>query len=284
MSNRVTEAEKIVSTQAPTGERSEPDLLAVGPQGDGFWNQFLWLFLYAVAMAWVEAAVVLYLRTIVGQMDPYRPQPMPGPPILEKAELIREAATLVMLVSVGWLAGRSWRSRLACAVVAFGVWDIFYYVFLKVLTGWPNSCLDWDILFLLPLPWWGPVLAPVLIALLMIGGGMLVARFDSRLHPFWPSRRSLVLNLCGGLLALYVFMTDAIHALGQGSQALRNLLPVWFNWPLFLAALGLMALPVLELAWRAWRQRALGGRGILGSESRCRRPITTTATTTKPSL
>jgi hypothetical protein len=52
--------------------------------------------------------------------------------------------------------------------LAFGVWDIFYYVFLKVLTGWPHSLMDWDILFLLPLPWWGPVIAPVSIAVLMI--------------------------------------------------------------------------------------------------------------------
>ena len=49
-------------------------------------------------------------------------------------------------------------------VVVFGVWDIFYYVFLRVLVTWPASLLDWDILFLIPLPWVGPVLAPVLIA------------------------------------------------------------------------------------------------------------------------
>lgn len=275
MSKRLIEAEKITPTPVP---------VAIEPSEGHFRSRFLWLVLYAVAMAWVEAAVVLDLRTMLGEMNPYRPQPMPGPPIVEKAELVREAATLVMLVSVGWLAGSTWRSRLAYAVVAFGVWDIFYYVFLKVLTGWPNTCLDWDILFLLPLPWWGPVLAPVLIAILMISGGALVARFDSPSHPFWPSRRALALNACGALLALYVFMTDAIHALGQGIQALRNLLPVWFNWPLFLAALGLMALPVLELAWRARRQRASGGREAPRSDSRSPRSITTTAATGKSSL
>ncbi len=63
-------------------------------------------------------------------------------------------------------------------VVAFGVWDIFYYVFLKVMCDWPRSLFDWDILFLLPLPWWGPVLAPVSIALLMIVWGTLASQFE----------------------------------------------------------------------------------------------------------
>ena len=66
---------------------------------------------------------------------------------------------MVMLLAVGILAGRNWRSRLGYSAIAFGVWDIFYYLFLKVMCGWPHSLLDWDILFLLPLPWWGPVLA-----------------------------------------------------------------------------------------------------------------------------
>ena len=88
-----------------------------------------------------------------------------------------------MLGSVGWLAGQTRRSRAALAIVAFGTWDIFYYVFLVPLTGWPRSLLDWDILFLLPLPWWGPVLAPMLIASLMVAGGTLVAIRDSPQRP-----------------------------------------------------------------------------------------------------
>ena len=104
-------------------------------------------------------------------MDPYQPNAFPPQAGIAPAEVVREAATLVMLLAVGGLAGRSWRSRLGYALVAFGVWDIFYYVFLKIITGWPHSLLDWDILFLIPLPWWGPVMAPVSIALVMLGVG-----------------------------------------------------------------------------------------------------------------
>src|SRR5215467_739889 len=129
---------------------------------------------YAIAMAWVESAVVYYLRTMIDRIEPHQPDPLPIIGGLGQAELVREAATMVMLLAVGILAGRNWRARLGYSAIAFGVWDIFYYVFLKVMCGWPQSLLDWDILFLLPLPWWGPVLAPVSIALLMIVWGTLV--------------------------------------------------------------------------------------------------------------
>jgi hypothetical protein len=72
--------------------------------------------------------------------------------VLEPVELVREGATLVMLLTLGMLAGRTWRTRFGYSAIAFGVWDIFYYVFLKLISDWPKSVLDWDILFLLPLP------------------------------------------------------------------------------------------------------------------------------------
>ena len=131
---------------------------------------------YALAMAWVEAAVVFDLRTMVHRIEPFQPDPLPLIGGLGRVELVREAATLVMVLAVGVLAGRTWRARLGYAALAFGVWDIFYYVFLRVICGWPHSLLDWDILFLLPLPWWGPVLAPVSIAGLMILCGTLASR------------------------------------------------------------------------------------------------------------
>src|SRR4026207_620651 len=136
---------------------------------------------FAVAMAWFEAATVYYLRLLVDRVTPYQPDPLPMRGNIGGVELLREAATLVILRAAGgparrpWaLAGRTWRARLGYAAIAFGVWDIFYYLFLRVMCGWPASLFDWDILFLLPLPWWGPVLAPVCVAVLMIAWGPLV--------------------------------------------------------------------------------------------------------------
>ncbi len=216
-------------------------------------NVHRWLIvaLYAVAMAWVEAAVVFYLRTMIDRLEPHQPNPLPVVGGFAAVELPREFATLVMLFTVGVLAGRTWRARWGYALIAFGVWDIFYYVFLKLMYGWPHSLLDWDVLFLLPLPWWGPVLAPGLIALLMILWGTLAIQFERRPTPLRSNWRMWLLNFSGVVLALYVFMADSIVASQQGLEAIRTVLPEKFNWPLFLVAWVLMAAPVMDIV-RQW--------------------------------
>lgn len=212
--------------------------------------------LFAIAMAWVESAVVFDLRTMVDRIQPHQPDPLPLIGKLGPVELVREFATMVMLFTVGVLAGNTWRARLGYSLVAFGVWDIFYYLFLKVICGWPQSFLEWDILFLLPLPWWGPVLAPALIALLMIMWGTLATQFE----PKPASRVSTVatwsIACLGMLLALYVFMADSLRVADQGVEVIRDVLPTYFNWPLFLLALGLMAAPAVRLLWPHRGERA----------------------------
>jgi len=202
---------------------------------------------FAIAMAWVESAVVFYLRSMIGRIEPYQPDPLHLIGGFAAVELPRELATLVMLFAVGFLAGRTWRARFGYAVVAFGVWDIFYYVFLRTMCGWPHSLLDWDVLFLLPLPWWGPVISPVLISLLMILWGTLASQIEQNPAPALSNWRGWLLNFAGVALALYVFMADSIAAAHHGLEAIRNMLPEQFNWPIFCLALALMAAPVVKL-------------------------------------
>jgi hypothetical protein len=198
---------------------------------------------FAIAMAWLEAACVFYIRALVDRIEPYQANPLPMHGALGNVELWREAATLVMLATVGMLAGRTGRRRVGYAALAFGVWDIFYYVFLHLITGWPRTILDWDILFLLPLPWWGPVLAPVSIALLMIVWGTLTTQSSEEpIGARWPQ----VLAGIGIVLALSVFMVDAWRALPDGREAVLQVLPTTFNWPLFWVAVLLMASPTLH--------------------------------------
>lgn len=208
--------------------------------------RWLVVVIFAIAMAWVESAVVYDLRTFVDRIEPYQPDPLPLIGKLGPVELVREFATLVMLLTVGLLAGWNGPTRLGFAAVAFGVWDIFYYVFLKVMCGWPHSLGDWDLLFLLPLPWWGPVIAPVLIAGLMIGWGTLTTQFAPREDARKWLRLSWLLNLLGGLIALFVFMRDTLRVADQGTNVIRKVLPAHFDWPLFLIALALMSTPILR--------------------------------------
>jgi hypothetical protein len=214
---------------------------------------WLVVVVFAIGMAWVEAACVYYLRLLVDRLDPYQANPLPLHGVADQVELVREAATLVMLLAIGMLAGLTWRSRLAYSAIAFGVWDIFYYVFLKMIYDWPKSLFDWDVLFLLPLPWWGPVLAPVCIAVLMITWGTLVSQQPVG-QPDTPATPAIWwLNALGVVMALYVFMTDSLRAVRHGLD-LTRVLPTAFNWPLFLVALALMAAPVAHVAWQAQRK------------------------------
>jgi hypothetical protein len=228
---------------------------------------------YAAAMAFVESAVVTYLRVFLDRVDPYQPYPLSGPTWLAGIEIAREAATLIMLIAVGWLAGRTLRSRVGYTMVAFGLWDILYYAFLRGLSGWPRSLADWDILFLIPLPWWGPVWAPMSIAGLMAAGGTLLVRSGQGTGTLWPGRSAWPACVAGMLLALYVFMADAIRVAPDGEEALRRMLPTWFNWPVFLAALLLMALPLLDIAW----QRCKRGHATIGVVLFCLAGVTAPA-------
>lgn len=216
-------------------------------------RRWLTVVVFAIAMAWVESAVVYDLRTMVNRIDPHQPDPLPWVGNLGSVELVREAATMVMLLTVGMLAGRTWRARLGYSAIAFGVWDIFYYVFLKAICGWPYSLSNWDILFLLPLPWWGPVWSPMTIALLMIIWGTLASQFET--NSIRTYRRLWLLNFSGVVLALYVFMADCWHVRGGGVDVIRKVLPQRFQTVLFCAALGLMSAPVVDLGRQLFRPR-----------------------------
>jgi hypothetical protein len=221
------------------------------------WNRWWMVVIYAGAMAWVESSVVFYLRSMMNRIEPYQPNPLPVIGGFVSVELPREFATLVMLFAVGALAGRTGRARFGYVLVAFGVWDIFYYVFLKMICGWPHSLLNWDILFLLPVPWWGPVLAPVLISVLMILWGTFASQFERKHAPAPAIWHIWMLNFTGVVLALYVFMADTIVASHRGLEAVRTMLPEKFNWPLFCVALALMFAPVVRIGRLAlMRQRA----------------------------
>ena len=191
---------------------------------------------FAVAMAYLESAVVVYLQRALA-MTPDTLFPLRGSDVvgdLAAIEVGREAATLVMLVAIGCLVGRRWADRLAWTAVAFGVWDIFYYVWLWVFIGWPHSPNTWDVLFLIPAPWAGPVWAPAAVSAALVGFG-LAAAYQVRAGRM--PRVGLVRGagaVAGGLLVVASFMANA-PALVDGG------LPGWYPWPLFLAGMAIAA-------------------------------------------
>ncbi len=203
---------------------------------------------YAIAMAYVEASVVVYLRELHGIDDLLRDLPT-EPGRLTAIEIGREAATIAMLLAVGWAAGFRLQDRLGHFVFAFGLWDIAYYGWLWLFEGWPSSPLDWDILFLIPVPWWGPVLAPTLIAGVMcIGGAAAVVQADRGIG--WRlSWGNAAVAALGGAIVLYTFTADALGAVPDGSDAVARVRPSDFQWPLFALGFVAMSWAGLRVTW-----------------------------------
>lgn len=189
-------------------------------------RRLFWVVAFGIAFGYVEASVVAYLRGL------YYPEGFGFPlkfmmPAHLTIELVREASTMIMLVAVAMLAGSEPWSRFGFFILGFGVWDIFYYVWLKVALDWPLSLFDWDILFLIPLPWIGPVIAPVLISLLMIVVGWIIVSRVEENKFFAPHAMSWALSAVGVACVLYSFMKDTPATLhGQAPSPYSYLLLV----------------------------------------------------------
>ena len=153
---------------------------------------------------------------------------------------------LFWLLAAGWAAGRSLQSRLGFAFFAFGLWDIFYYVWLRLMIGWPQSWLEWDVLFLIPWPWFGPWITPVLIALLFVlwGGWTLTRETQGRFT--WISTALFTL---GTILALSTFLLPGLPLLAGGTEAFRQFTPPEYSWAMFVIGYILMAVGLL----RVWK-------------------------------
>ncbi len=131
------------------------------------YKTIFYVVIFSIAMAYLESAIVVYLRALYYPMGFVFPLKIISHNIAI-TEFFRELATLVMLLGIGIIAGRSNIERFAFFIFSFAIWDIFYYVFLKFILNWPESFLTWDILFMIPLIWVGPVIAPIINSLTMI--------------------------------------------------------------------------------------------------------------------
>jgi len=177
-------------------------------------TRIILILLFGVSFAYVEATVVVYLRELLypeGFTFPLKLMPLN----LITIELFRELVSIVMLVAVAAVTGKKFWERFGYFITLFGVWDIFYYIWLKVTIDWPSSLLDWDILFLIPIPWIGPVIAPVLVALLMVITGLSITSLFIRGYTFRPTVLAWVLSVVGTAALLFSFMGDTGATLHQ---------------------------------------------------------------------
>jgi len=192
-------------------------------------KNIIFVGIFAIAMAYLESAVVVYLRAMYGIEDLLRDINL-TPDVYTFIEIGREAATIVMLVYVALIAGSNWQKKIGYFFLAFGVWDIFYYIWLYVFIQWPTSLLEWDILFLIPLPWWGPVIVPILISILLISIGFLLIH-DIK---FKVTRIDWMLFILSILMILYSFVEDSIRIIFNGEGNFYEIRPTFYCWILFI--------------------------------------------------
>ncbi len=206
-------------------------------------RKFLWLSLFAVGFAYMESATVVYLRTISGRLMDIFPMEILDPHI-GMIEIGRELVTLLILVMVAIIAENSFVRRFYVFLFVFGLWDIFYYFWLKVFIGWPRSLLDADILFLIPLPWIGPVIAPLLVAfILCFSGGIAIVRNRN----FSITTKDAVLFLSGSLILIFNFILPSLKEIKEfGMEGLKYINPFPFNWFLYFPGLLFIALGLLR--------------------------------------
>jgi hypothetical protein len=193
-------------------------------------KNIIWLVLFSIAMGFLEGAVVIYLREL------YYPTGFAFPLIIMSdnialVELFREVATIVMLIGLGFLAGRTPNQRLSFFLMSFAIWDIFYYVFLWLVLDWPQSFLEWDILFLVPVPWVGPVITPILITITMLALSTVLLKREHGM-----SKIEWTLIVVGSLVVVLSWTLEFQQyssRVGDTLKAVATYTPQTFPWIIF---------------------------------------------------
>ncbi len=204
-------------------------------------TRFVIACLFSIAFAYIESAVVVYLRVIFHPDGFTFPLSNFDTILQHKAILLteigREAATIVLIFTGAWLFGRNPRQRFAYFLTIFAVWDIFYYIWLKVLSAWlkaipnwPVSIMDWDILFLIPIPWAGPVLAPVLVSIILLVFAIIILYRDCRGRPIKAGKIEWIGFIAAAVIVVVSFCIPGPHIAQPGYQS-------YFYWPVFAAGL-----------------------------------------------
>jgi len=211
-------------------------------------RNWIWVITFAIAFAWVEGSVVVYLREIFydGMFQfPILTEWKDDKALFDdlmRIEFGREIATIIMLLAVGYTAGRNALQKFCFFMIAFGIWDIFYYIWLWVMVGWPESLMTWDLLFFVPLPWVGPVITPMLIALAMVTAGSLILYFDEKdvLSPWrWYD---WAIEMGCALLMIVAFCWDWKNIIRLPGSVPGSGVPNPFAWWLYLPAYTFSAL------------------------------------------
>lgn len=195
------------------------------------------IIIFAIAMGIMEAICVVYIRQIIFPPDGIITE-FPTDNFNFMYEIVRESITIIMLTTVAIIAAYNWRTRLAMFFLAFGIWDIFYYIGLKIFLNWPASIMDWDTLFLIPIAWYSPVIVPVLISCYFIAGSIFIILHEGNGTQLKFTPKVVILQALAFFIWLVSFMNNTVHITEYGYEG-ASYSWILFNIALILAILSL---------------------------------------------
>lgn len=223
-----------------------------------------WITLFGIAMAFIETSVVSYLRNL------YYPEGFSFPLKIIEAqigtiEFFREFATIVMLISVAVIVGKNKLQQFAYFIYAFAIWDIFYYIFLKIILNWPESLLTFDVLFLIPVTWVGPIIAPIVCSITMIFFALSIIYLqDKNMSVKIKINESLIL-IVGSTIVVISFLVDYLRFLSnkfsfyeiltyswasEANKILEQYTPEKFNWLIFIVGMLIIFIGIVKFIIR----------------------------------
>lgn len=235
----------------------------------------LWITFFAIAMGYLETAVVVYIREIYYPDGFQFPMRLIGYDIAV-TEFFREIATVIMLIGAGIMAGRTALERFAYFIYSFAVWDIFYYVFLKLLLNWPDSLMTWDVLFLIPVTWIGPVIGPVVNSIMMIILALAIVYFTNLLERVKMGKIEWALLIIGSVIVIMAYTEEYTQFMMQyfsfgqlldysnANDVMRHAtqyIPQVFKWWIYFTGIGMHFVAIgmfIYKNFRLYRQQKLG--------------------------
>ena len=229
------------------------------------WKKFWIVTIFSIAMGFLESTIVIYLRKI------YYPDgfdfPLKGfiDPNILSIEWIREFFTIVMLITIGLLAGKTLYEKFSYFILSFAIRDIFYYVFLKAFLDWPQSWITWDLLFLIPWPWIGPVLAPLICTVLMIVTYFLAINLIDKNVKLKLNISEWIIIALGVIIVLFTWLYDYGKLIIGGGftkdffllatnaefiKIIDDFIPASYNWTLFLLGVIISTIGIIKVYLR----------------------------------
>ncbi|HOK56961.1 MAG TPA: hypothetical protein PKV21_04850 [bacterium] len=140
------------------------------------------ILLYTIvglALGWWEGVVVVYIREILLNISPDLTKITINQLVkplfvthnkysLLFIEKTREITPIIIILCISIFNEKKFIRKFAAFLWIFAIWDLFYYITLKILINWPSSLKTIDCLFLIPSPWIAPVWVPVSIMFIFL--------------------------------------------------------------------------------------------------------------------